>query len=186
MGEEARGRWGDAGRDGANRDEGEARPDVGLKSIEHNVDFNALPCTIYALSMLYLCSIYALSMLYLCSIYALSMLYLSSIYALSMLYLYTIYAWAMGFYEKDMKKWSMNFGKKGRKRKKGFNWVLFGKIGKMRGFRKIRKLMINALSTPYPFPVPPLSIPRPPPIHSPSTPYPPPVHTPSTPRPCPV
>src|SRR6218665_2509142 len=53
----------------------------------------------------------------------------------------------------------MNFGKMGRKRKKGFNWVLFGKIGKMRGFRKIRKrkLMINALSTP-----------RPPPVHSPS------------------
>src|SRR6218665_3828166 len=71
--------------------------------------------------------------------HALSMLYLCFIYALSMLYLYTIYAWAMGFYDKKMKKWSMNFGKKGRKRKKGFNWVLFGKIGKMRGFRKIRK-----------------------------------------------
>src|SRR6218665_488921 len=40
-----------------------------------------------------------------------------TIYALSILYLYTIYAWAMGFYDKDMKKWSMNFGKKGRKRK---------------------------------------------------------------------
>ncbi|PGH38548.1 MAG: hypothetical protein CRN43_14405 [Candidatus Nephrothrix sp. EaCA] len=90
-----------------------------------------------------------------------------------MLYLYTIYAWAMGFYDKEMKKWSMNFGKKGRKRKKGFNWVLFGKIGKMRGFRKIRKLMINALSTPYPCP-----------IHSPSTPYPFPIHPPSMPRLC--
>src|SRR6218665_2385924 len=115
---------------------------------------------------------HALSMLYLCFIYALSMLYLCSIYALSMFYLYTIYAWAMGFYEKDMKKWSMNFGKKGRKRKKGFNWVLFGKIGKMRGFQKIRKrkLMINAL--PYPFPVHPLSIPRPCPVHTPSMPCP--------------
>src|SRR6218665_1958306 len=83
MGEEARGRWGDAGRDGANRDEGEARPDVGLKSIEHSVEFNALPCTIYALSMLYLCSIYALSMLYLCSIYAWAMEYLWQKYELS-------------------------------------------------------------------------------------------------------
>ncbi|PGH39646.1 MAG: hypothetical protein CRN43_07815 [Candidatus Nephrothrix sp. EaCA] len=36
-----------------------------------------------------------------------------------MLYLYTIYARAMGFYDKDMKKWSMNFGKMGRKRKRG-------------------------------------------------------------------
>src|SRR6218665_62900 len=101
MGEEARGRWGDAGRDGANRDEGEARPDVGLKSIEHNVDFNALPCTIYALSMLYLCSIYAWAMEYLLEKYELS-------------------------------------GRAGR--------VFFGKIGKMRRFRKIRKLMINASS----------------------------------------
>src|SRR6218665_1443255 len=57
------------------------------------------------------------------------MLILMLSHALSMLYLYTIYAWAMGFYDKDMKKWSMNFGKMGRKRKKGFNWALFGKIG---------------------------------------------------------
>src|SRR6218665_2176498 len=85
-------------------------------------------CFIYALSMLYLCSIYALSMLYLCSIYALSMLYLCSIYTPSMLGL-----WG------SMKKWSMNFGKKGRKRKKGFNRALFGKIGKMRGLRQRRK-----------------------------------------------
>src|SRR6218665_1739386 len=65
-----------------------------------------------------------------------------TIYALSMHHLCTVYARAMGFYDKDMKKWSMNFGKigkEGRKRKKWFNRAFFGKIGKMRGFRKRRK-----------------------------------------------
>src|SRR6218665_2173052 len=110
--------------------------------------------------------------------------YLCFIYALSIHHLYTIYAWAMGFYEKDMKKGSMNFGKKGRKRKKGFNWVLFGKIGKMRGFRKIRKqkciskspslshLKMRACPASQPMP----SIPFIPRLFT--------VHSPSIPRPC--
>src|SRR6218665_3539418 len=53
--------------------------------------------------------------------------------------------------------------------------ALFGKIGKMSGFRKNRKLMINALprpfpvispSMPYPFPSAPRLCPRPPPVYA--------------------
>jgi len=55
-------------------------------------------------------------------------------------YLCFIYAWAMEYL---WQKYELS-GRAGR--------ALFGKIGKMRGFRKIRKLMINALSTPRPFP----------------------------------
>src|SRR6218665_2212388 len=81
--------------------------------------------------------------------------------------------------------------------------ALFGKIGKMSGFRKNRKLMINALprpfpvispSMPYPFPYPPPPSPPPPPpsfprlspTHSRPPPAYAPVRPPSMPYPFPV
>jgi len=55
------------------------------------------------------------------------MLNLMLSHALSMLYLCSIYAWAMEYL---WQKYELS-GRAGR--------VFFGKIGKMRGFRKIRK-----------------------------------------------
>jgi len=74
-----------------------------------------------------------------------------TIYALSIHHLCTIYAWTMKFYDKDInylrglegffsEKGGEN-GKKGRRRKKCFNWAGFGKKGS-RALKSLRRRFI--------------------------------------------